>query len=187
MALVLDLAHPITEAELRRLSELNPGYQLERSPEGRLWVSPTGGESGRRSLQLAYQLARWNEEKGLGVVFDSSTGFLLPDGSILSPDAAFVERAVWEALSETEREGFPPIAPKAVFEIRSASQALEELRSKMALYLKNGVRLGVLVDPYTRVVEVYRPEEEPLRFQGVEAVSLEPELPGFRLHLPPLW
>jgi Uma2 family endonuclease len=187
MALVLDLAHPVSEAELRLLSELNPGYQLERSPEGRLWVSPTGGESGRRSLQLAYQLARWNEEKGLGVVFDSSTGFLLPDGSILSPDAAFVERAVWEALSEAEREGFPPIAPEAVFEIRSASQALEELRSKMALYLKNGVRLGVLVDPYARAVEVYRPQEEPLRLQGVEAVSLEPELPGFALRLPPLW
>ena len=85
---MLDLARPVSEEELRRLSELNPGYQWERSPEGRLWVSPTGGESGRRSLQLAYQLARWNDERGLGVVFDSSTGFKFPDGSILSPDAA---------------------------------------------------------------------------------------------------
>ena len=185
--MVLDLARPVSEEELRRLSELNPGYQWERSPEGRLWVSPTGGESGRRSLQLAYQLARWNEERGLGVVFDSSTGFKFPDGSILSPDAAFVEREAWEALSEAEREGFPPLAPKAVFEVRSASQDPEELRAKMGIYLRNGVLLGVLVDPYARAVEVFRPGKPPLRLEGVERVSLYPELPGFALSLPPLW
>lgn len=147
-------------------------------------MSPTGGESGRRSLQLAYQLARWNEERGLGVVFDSSTGFKFPDGSILSPDAAFVERGAWEALSEAEREGFPPLAPKAVFEVRSASQDPEELRAKMGIYLRNGVLLGVLVDPYARAVEVFRPGKPPLRLEGVERVSLDPELPGFALSLP---
>jgi Uma2 family endonuclease len=150
-------------------------------------VSPTGGESGRRSLQLAYQLARWNEERGLGVAFGSSTGFKFPDGSILSPDAAFVAREAWEALSGPEREGFPPLSPEAVFEVRSASQDPEELRAKMGLYLRNGVRLGVLVDPYARAVEVFRPGEAPLRFEGVEEVSLDPELPGFVLRLSPLW
>ena len=148
---------------------------------------PHRGESGRRSLQLAYPLARWNEERGLGVVFDSSLGFKLPDGSILSPDAAFVERETWEALSEPEREGFPPLAPKAVFEVRSASQDPEALRTKMGIYLRNGVLLSVWVDPYARVVEVFRPGESPLRLEGMERVSLEPELPGFALWLPPLW
>lgn len=92
MVLSLDLLRPIGERELWLLSERNPGYQFERSPEGRLWVSPTGGQSGRRSLQLAYQLARWNEERGLGVVFDASTGFKLQSGAILSPDASWVEK-----------------------------------------------------------------------------------------------
>ncbi|WP_234554861.1 hypothetical protein [Thermus caliditerrae] len=53
MPLSLDLLRPIGERELWLLSERNCGYQLELSPEGRLWVSPTGGQSGRRSLQLA--------------------------------------------------------------------------------------------------------------------------------------
>ncbi len=87
---------------------------------------------------MAYQLRRWNEAVGLGVVFDSSTGFRLPDGSIFSPGAAFVSWARWEALSPEEREGFPPLAPEAVFEVRSRSQDLEELREKMRLYLETG-------------------------------------------------
>lgn len=187
MPLSLDLLRPIGERELWLLSERNPGYQLELSPEGRLWVSPTGGQSGRRSLQLAYQLARWNEERSLGVVFAASTGFKLPSGAILSPDASWVEAGRWEALSEEEKEAFPPLAPDVVFEVRSSSQGVEELRAKMAFYLKEGVRLGVLVDPYARAVEVYRPGKEPERFEGVDVLSLEPELPGFALRLPPLW
>ncbi|WP_337845662.1 Uma2 family endonuclease [Thermus sp.] len=187
MALALQLSHPVTEEELRRLSELNPGYQLERTAEGRLWVSPTGGQSGRRSLLLAYQLARWNEETGLGVVFDASTGFRMPDGSILSPDAAWLALKRWEGLSEAEKEGFPPLAPDAAFEVRSPSQSPEELRTKMGLYLRNGVRLGVLVDPYARTVEVFRPGQEPLRLEDPEAVPLDPELPGFLLRPRALW
>lgn len=120
------------------------------------------------------------------MVFDSSTGFRLSDGSIFSPDAAFVSWARWKALPLEEREGFPPLAPEAVFEIRSPSQSLEELREKMRLYLENGVLLGVLIDPYTRWVEVYRPG-------GVEGyrdpaeLPLDPELPGFVLKLGPIW
>lgn len=182
----LDLLRPVTEEELRRLSERNPGYQLERTREGRLLVSPTGGESGRRSLEEAYQLKRWNEAVGLGVVFDSSTGFRLPDGSIFAPDAAFVSRARWEALSPEERKGFPPLAPEAVFEVRSPSQDLEALREKMRLYLDNGVLLGVLIDPYARRVEVHRP-------WGVEThgdparLALDPELPGLVREPGPIW
>jgi len=74
-----------------------------------------------------------------------------------------------------------------VFEVRSASQDPEELRAKMGIYLRNGVLLGVLVDPYARAVEVFRPGKPPLRLEGVERVSLDPELPGFALSLPPLW
>ncbi|WP_269089307.1 Uma2 family endonuclease [Thermus thermamylovorans] len=120
------------------------------------------------------------------MVFAASTGFKLPSGAILSPDASWVEAGRWEALSEEEKEAFPPLAPDVVFEVRSSSQGVEELRAKMALYLKEGVRLGVLVDPYARAVEVYRPGKEPERFEGVDVLSLEPELPGFFLRLPPL-
>jgi Uma2 family endonuclease len=124
MGIRLDLLHRVTDEELWELSERNPGYQFERTADGRLIVTPTGGESGRRSLQIAYQLERWNRRTRLGVAFDSSTGFRLPDGSLLSPDASWVRRERWEALSREEREGFVPFVPDAVFEVRSASQSL---------------------------------------------------------------
>ena len=130
MGIRLDLLHRVTDEELRELSERNPGYQFERTADGRLLVTPTGLASGRRSLKVAYQLERWNERTRLGVVFDSSTGFRLPDGSLLSPDASWVRRERWEALSPQQREGFGPFCPDAVFEVRSASQSLEELREK---------------------------------------------------------
>jgi Uma2 family endonuclease len=187
MGIRLDLLHRVTDEELRELSERNPGYQFERTADGRLLVTPTGLASGRRSLKVAYQLERWNERTRLGVVFDSSTGFRLPDGSLLSPDASWVRRERWEALSPQQREGFGPFCPDAVFEVRSASQSLEELREKMKTYLANGARLGVLIDPYRRAVEIYRPGAPVERYEGVEQVPLDPELPGFTLELEPIF
>jgi len=187
MAIVLDLLHPVTDEELLRLSERNPGYQFERTADGRLIVSPTGMESGRRILKIAYQLERGNERTGLGVVFDSSTGFRLPDGSLLSPDASWIRREQWEALSREEREGFGLFCPDAAFEVRSPSQTPEELREKMRAYLRNGARIGMLVDPYARTVEVYRPGREPERYENPDRVTLDPELPGFDLEAAPVF
>jgi Uma2 family endonuclease len=187
MAIELDLLHPVTDEELRLLSERNPGYQFERSADGRLVVSPTGMEGGRRSGEVIGQLRDWNRRAGLGVVFDSSTGFHLPDGSLLSPDASWIRRERWERLSPEEREGFGSFCPDAVFEIRSSSQTPQELREKMQTYLRNGARIGVLIDPYTRTVEVYRPGQKPERHEDPERVALDPELPGFVLELGPVF
>ncbi|WP_448595105.1 Uma2 family endonuclease [Thermoflexus hugenholtzii] len=187
MGIRLDLLHRVTDEELWELSERNPGYQFERTADGRLIVTPTGGESGRRSGEVFYQLEHWNRRTRLGVAFDSSTGFRLPDGSLLSPDASWVRRERWEALSREEREGFVPLCPDVVFEVRSASQSLGELREKMEAYRANGARLGVLIDPYRKAVEIYRPGAPVERYEGVQRVSLDPELPGFTLDLEPIF
>lgn len=187
MAILLDLLRPVTDEELLRLSERNPGYQFERTADGRLVVSPTGGKSGRRSAEVLRQLADWNRGTRLGIVFDSSTGFHLPDGSLLSPDASWVVRERWEALSSEEQERFAPLCPDAVFEVRSAHQTSQELREKMRAYLRNGARIGVLLDPYERTVDVYRPGLQPERYEGPDRVGLDPELPGFVLELGPVF
>ncbi len=187
MAIKLDLARQITDEELLTLSERNPGYQFERIADGRLVVAPTGGESGRRSAEVVGQLRDWNRRSGLGYVFDSSTGFKLPDGAILSPDASWVRRARWEALAREEREGFPPLCPDVAFEVRSASNTLVELREKMHSYLANGAQLAILIDPEAQAVELYRPGREVDRYEEAVRVTLEPELPGFTLELAPVF
>ncbi|MCL6647158.1 MAG: Uma2 family endonuclease [Chloroflexi bacterium] len=187
MAIRLDLARRVSDEELLLLAERNPGYQFERSAKGELVVSPTGGESGRRSVAVAGQLWVWNRRTGLGVAFGSSTGFDLPDGSCLSPDASWVSRGRWEELSPDERKGFAPLCPDAVFEVRSPSNTPAELRAKMRAYLANGARLAVLIDPESRTVEVWRPGREPERYEDPESVALDPELPGFILELEPVF
>ncbi|MBX5465773.1 MAG: Uma2 family endonuclease, partial [Clostridia bacterium] len=145
VAIRLDLARRVSDEELLLLSKRNPGYQFERTAKGELVVSPTGGEGARRSMAVAGQLWAWNRRTGLGIAFDSSTGFDLPDGSCLSPDAAWVSRGRWEELSPDERKGFAPLCPDAVFEVRSPSTTPADLRGKMRAYLANGARLAVLI------------------------------------------
>lgn len=187
MAIKLDLARSVTDDELLQLAARNPGYQFERSAEGRLIVTPTGSESGRRSGEVFGQLRDWNKRVRLGVVFDASTGFSLPDGSCLSPDASWVRRERWEGLGPEQREGLAPLCPDAVFEVRSKSNTLAELREKMQSYLANGARLAVLIDPDSQAVEVYRPGREPERHEKPVRVVLDPELPGFLLDLGPVF
>jgi Uma2 family endonuclease len=183
----VDLLRPVTDDEMLRLSERNPGYQFERAADGRLVVTPTGGESGRRSGEVFGQLRAWNIDSGRGEVFDSSTGFLLPDGALFSPDASWVRRDRWTALTPEEREGIVPLCPDAAFEVRSRTQAVEELREKMRAYIRNGARIAVLIDPYRRAVEVYRLGRDTQAYENPKRVELGPELPGFELEPRPIF
>jgi Uma2 family endonuclease len=183
LSIKLSPVHPLTDAELAALSERNPGYQLERNAKGELVVAPTSSEGGRRSGEAFRQLAEWNRRARLGVVFDASTGFNLPDGSCLSPDAAWIQRARWDALAAQEREGFAPICPDAVFEVRSRSNTRAELRDKARAYIANGARLAVVIDVEADVVEVYRPGAPEQLHAHQATLALAPELPGFSLDL----
>jgi Uma2 family endonuclease len=183
MAIILTPVRPVTDEELLELSRRNPGYQFERSAKGELVVTPTGGEAGRLEQELSLQLGVWTKRDGRGIAFSPSTGFRLPDGSLLSPDASWMQRDRWEALTAEERQGFAPVCPDAVFEIRSESDRLSDLQAKMAAYLRNGARLAVLIDPQGRTVEVYRPGAQARAFRDARTVTFEPELPGFALDL----
>lgn len=187
MSIRLDLPRGVTDDDLLQLSRRNPGYQFERTAEGSLVVSPTGGLTGHRSGQVFLQLELWNRRARLGLTFDSSTGFNLPDGSCLSPDAAWVRGERWAALTAAERRAHLPLVPDAAFEVRSESDRMGELRAKMRVYAANGCGIAVLIDPDGRAVEVYRPGQETGRYEGTDRVALDPELPGFSLELDPLF
>jgi Uma2 family endonuclease len=149
-------------------------------------MPPAGGSSGKRNAHITTRLGVWSEHDGSGDVFDSSTGFRLPNGAVRSPDASWVSKARLEGLTAEEREKYLPLCPEFVIELRSPTDSLQSLREKMQEYLDNGARLGWLIDPRRERVTVYTPEgvEE---LQGPETLQGDPVLPGFTLDLRDIW
>src|SRR4028119_663670 len=191
ITLNLPAAVALTDEQFYQLCIANEEWRLEQTPEGELIIMPpTGGESGIRNSDLNLGLGLWNRQTRLGKVFDSSTVFQLPNGAKRSPDAAWVIRERWEALSAEDKRRFPPLCPDFVIELRSDTDSLPKLQSKMLEYLANGLRLGWLIDPQTPGVEIYRPERdvETLNFseQILPTLSGESILPGFYLELAPI-
>ena len=181
----------LTDEQFYQLCVANEEWRLELTANGELIIMPpTGGESGIRNSDLNLQLGLWNRQTKLGKVFDSSTEFRLPNGAKRCPDASWVLRERWEALPRDDRKRFPPLCPDFVVELRSETDSLEQLRSKMREYRNNGARLGWLIDPQTPLVEIYRPavEVETLNFSLDEPPTLSGEdvLPGFVLDLAPI-
>ncbi|WP_293350991.1 MULTISPECIES: Uma2 family endonuclease [unclassified Microcoleus] len=179
----------VTGEQFEALTLANPDLRLERTAQGELIVNPpTGGESGNSNLSISGQLDRWCElNEDLGKGFDSSTGFILPNGARRSPDASWVSRARWEALTPKERKGFVPLCPDFVVELRSASDSLSTLQAKMREYIDNGARLGWLIDPQNRRVEIYRQQAEVEISIDPAELSGEDVLPGFVLNLRRVW
>ncbi len=179
----------LTDEQFYQLCVANEQWKLELTAEGELIIMPpTGGESGIRNSDINLQLGLWNRQTRLGKVFDSSTEFRLPNGAKRSPDASWVILQRWEGLSREEKKRFPPLCPDFVVELRSETDSLEQLRSKMREYRANGAHLGWLIDPRTPLVEIYRPnrEVETLNFsfdQAPPTLSGESILPGFILDL----
>jgi Uma2 family endonuclease len=178
----------LTSDQFYDLCRANPDWKLERTVNGDLVVmAPTGGETGARNANLLIRLGVWNEQTQLGVVFDSSTGFHLPNGADRSPDVAWVRRERWDALTPQQREKFPPLAPDFVLELMSPSDSLAETQAKMREYMANGVQLGWLLNRGANLVEVYRLNQQPEVLQQPMQLSGDPVLPGFVLCLHDFW
>ncbi|WP_342662068.1 Uma2 family endonuclease [Cyanobium gracile] len=126
---------------------------LELAADGQLIaLTPTGSETGARNAALNRLLALALRSSGLAFkLFDSSTGFRLPDGSVLSPDASLLHLERWTALTAEQRRGFAPLCPDLVVELASPldedPRGLTALRQKMDRYRANGAQLGWLLIP----------------------------------------
>lgn len=186
--IALRLPDPLTERRFEQLCQINPELRLESDTTEELIVmSPTGSETGLRNCHLLGQLWWWNEQTGLGKVFDSSTGFRLPNGAHRSPDAAWVTLARWSGLSSQQRRHFAPLCPDFVAELRSPSDSVMRLRDKMLEYTANGARLGWLIDIEQAQVEIYRPGRALKTLDSPASVGGEDVLPGFTLQLTRIW
>lgn len=184
-------AYPALDMDEDRFFEFcqqNRDLRIERTEGGDLEIMPpTGGETGSRNFIFNHLFAGWVLRDGTGTGFDSSAGFVLPNGATRSPDAAWIRRERLAGLTGEQKQRFLPLCPDFVVELRSPSDRLSVLRAKMEEYVENGARLGWLVDVLDRRVYVYRPGKEPERLDEADEISGDPELPGFVLDLRPIW
>ena len=189
-ALTLNLSPIIqlTEEQFEQLAWANQDVNLELTSQGILLIMPpTGGETGNRNFELNGQLWLWNHDNCLGKAFDSSTGFRLPNGANRSPDLSWIKQERWDALTQSQKKKFLPLCPDFVVELVSESDDLSETQAKMKEYLDNGLRLGWLISPKTKIVEVYRLNQKVEVLQSPTSLSGEDVLSGFILDLEFIW
>jgi Uma2 family endonuclease len=184
----------LTPEQFERVCQVNPEAVLELTAEGFLIVmTPTGGETSSRNGQLLYQLQVFCRRHKGWRLFDSSGGFRLPDGSVLSPDAALVLEERWQTLSPEQRRSFPPLCPDLVIELASPSdegpRGVTALRRKMDRYQANGARLGWLLLPQERAVEIWRSGQQGMaeRLDNASRVAGSELAEGLELDLEEIW
>jgi Uma2 family endonuclease len=196
MALVIDdiflpatlSAPPMTDDEFAAFCAEHPDLSFEMTAEGELLVmAPTCPMTGDRNSELDYQLRKWAKKDGRGRTYDSSSGFVLPNGARRSPDASWILKSRISQLTKAQREGAWHLCPDFVIELRSPSDRLGFLKKKMQEYLANGAQLGWLIDPLPHSVTVYRPNREPEIRSGIHSLAGEPPVDGFVLDLADVW
>ena len=180
----LQLTINLTDEQFWQLCQRNRDYRFELNDRGDLIImSPTGSDTGRRNIKLTTQLEIWNSKHKLGIAFDSSTGFKLPNGAKRSPDASWIKLDRWKSLTTEEQEQFAPICPDFVVELRSKTDALKPLQEKMQEYLDNGAKLGWLIDRQNQQVEIYRCNQPVEIVKAPSSLSGEKVLANFTLDL----
>ena len=184
MSPVIDLS----EDSLFEFCQLNSHLRIERTATGELIIMPpAGSETGNRNFKLIQQLANWTDKDGTGIGFDSSAGFILPNGATRSPDASWIKLTKWNSLSDAQKNKFAPICPDFVVEIRSPSDNLKVLKDKMAEYINNGTSLGWLIDRQNRQVYIYQPGKDIECLNNPITVNGGSLLTDFDLDLTKIW
>jgi len=179
---------PMSDEELMRFCAANDALRVERDANGEILVmTPAGGRTGKKNSDLIIDLGIWARADGRGFVFESNTGFTLPDGSMRSSDVAWIERTRWDALSEEDQERYSPICPDFIIELRSQSDSLPELEEKMEQWIANGAKLAWLIDPERQVVAVYRPGDQPEVHHHPTSVQGSGPVAGFELAMTRIW
>jgi Uma2 family endonuclease len=187
-AITIPKGFRVTPEQFDQLAQAEQLARMELTQDGELIVmSPTGGTAGRKNRRLTQQIGIWTDRDGTGEAFDSSTIFVLPNGARRSPDVSWIKLERWNQLTQAQQDGFPPLVPDFVIELVSPSdlknQRYEDLQAKMQEYLDNGVRLGWLIEPKAKTVEIYRIGQQVEILNNPQILSGEDVLPGFVLDL----
>ncbi|MFN6089108.1 MAG: Uma2 family endonuclease [Cyclobacteriaceae bacterium] len=163
------VTNKMTDEEFLWFCLENKDLRIERNSNLEVLImSPVTSLSGFWNAEIIRQLANWAIEQKNGFVFDSSSGFTLPDRSVLSPDASWVSRSKWQSMSEQDQNKFAPICPEFVIEIKSKSDSLQDLQAKMKTWIANGAQLAWLIDPSQKKSFIYRSNGEVKEIEGFD-------------------
>ncbi|WP_201980544.1 Uma2 family endonuclease [Hymenobacter rubidus] len=175
----------LTDEEFYQFCMDNRDLRIERDAHHQITIMPpTNSETGASNGQLTRLLGNWAEDSGLGIFFDSSSGFTLDTGAMLSPDASWIAWENWNALSPDDRRGFARICPDFVVELLSPTDRLTDTMRKMEHWLEAGAKLGWLIAPGTESVYIFEPGQPVRPVVGFDQELVAgPLLPGFRLEL----
>ena len=177
-----------SDEQLYEFCRLNSDLDIERTAHGDLLImAPASFRSSHLNLRIVLQLGRWAERDGTGVATESSGGFILPNSAMRAPDAAWTRRDRLTTVPQEQQDRFLPLCPDFAIELRSPSDTLAAAQAKMGEYLENGMRLGWLIDPFSRRVYVYRPGAAVDVLDDPDGVDGAPVLRGFRLDLSRVW
>ncbi len=179
-----NLSDDMSDKEFFDFCQQNELFKIERDENKQIIIMPpTNTNTGRVNVNLLFELESWNRMKGEGVCFDSSTGFTLPDGSVRSPDASWISKEKWNQLNEREKNEFAPICPEFVIELKSKTDNLETLTTKMGKWIRNGCRLAWLINTENKTVHIFRESGKEDVVQDFDKLLLgENVLPGFELN-----
>lgn len=185
MPVTMKMGELMNEDEFFQFCQMNDTMEFERDSQGNIIImSPTGSFTGSFNSKILIELGIWKKISGSGEIFDSSTGFTLPNGAVRSPDVCWIKNEKWNALSSEQKEQFAPVCPDFAVEIRSKSDGLKYLQNKMEEYIENGTQLAWLIDRFENKVYVYRADQTVETHETLEVIlSGESVLPGFILDL----
>lgn len=179
----------LTLKDLEKLQAQLSDYPMELVDGEIIIMSPSGLESDEVAAEIVRRLGNWVRPRKLGRVAASSAGYVLPnaDRDVRAPDASFIRA---DRLKRTTNR-YAPLVPDLMFEVKSETDTLAKLRHKIQEFLKLGTQVGVLVDPRTQTLEVYRPGIERVEDADTlhnDDVFTVPELlPGWEMPVVEIW
>lgn len=179
---------PFSEEQFFEFCVENKELRIERSIQGDFEImSPTGGLTSWRNSSLIAEVYAWAKQEGKGVVFDSSGGFILPNGTTRSPDVSWVKKSRLAHLTSKQKQRFLPLCPDFVIELRSPTDSLKTLKKKMQEYMENGAGLGWLINPQQQQVFIYQPKKAVVILERPKFLTDDLLLVGFKLEMRVIW
>jgi len=178
---------PMSDEALLHFCEANESLRVEREANGEIvLMTPAATKTSKMNLRIGRLLDEWAESSGHGVATGPDGGYTLPDGSMKAPDAAWVALDRWEMLP-AESQGFLSLCPNFVIELRSPSDGLAQMETKMEMWIANGAQVGWLIDPERRVVTIYRQGRPAEVLEQPEVVPGDGPIAGFELEMARVW